>query len=100
MNSKPLITVVGADGFVGGHLAMALEATKVVYRTAEAGEVHISEAEGPPRKTDVIVNAAGFRIRPGFNFSHYQQSHKEATAALIPFIRPGALFLHVSSASV
>ncbi len=100
MNSKPLITVVGADGFVGGHLAAALEATKVVYRPAQAGEVHIGEAEGLLRKTDVIVNAAGFRIRPGFNFDHYQHSHKEATAALVQFIRPGALFLHVSSASV
>ncbi len=100
MNSKPVITVVGADGFVGSHLAAALGATKVVYRPAQAGEVHISEAEGLLRKTDVIVNAAGFRIRPGFNFANYQQSHKGATAALVPSIRPGALFLHISSASV
>jgi nucleoside-diphosphate-sugar epimerase len=100
MPTNPLIAVVGADGFVGGHLATALDARKIVYRTPLDGEVHINQAENLLSKADVIVNAAGFRMRPGFTAADYQHSHKGATAALVPFVRRGALFLHISSASV
>jgi nucleoside-diphosphate-sugar epimerase len=100
MGTKPLIAVVGADGFVGGHIAAALAAHKVVYRAPQDGEVHITQAEGLIRKADVIFNAAGFRIRPGLTAADYQSSHKGATAALVPWVRRGALFLHMSSASV
>jgi nucleoside-diphosphate-sugar epimerase len=81
-------------------MAAALGAKKIVYRTPEDGEVHISQAEGLLRRADVIFNAAGFRIRPGLTAADYQRSHKGATAALVPWIRPGTLFLHMSSASV
>lgn len=100
MSTRPLITVVGADGFVGGHLAAALEARKIVYRKAVDGEVHITEAKPLLEKADVIINAAGFRIRPGFSAEDYRRSHQGATAALLPHIRRGALFMHMSSASV
>jgi len=100
MNTRPLIVVVGADGFVGSHIAAALDARKVVYRSPSNGEVHISQAESLLRRADIIFNAAGFRIRPGLTAADYQRSHKGATAALVPWIRPGALFLHMSSASV
>jgi nucleoside-diphosphate-sugar epimerase len=100
MTTRPLIVVVGADGFVGSHIATALDASKVVYRVPRAGEVHITQAEGLLRKADIIFNAAGFRIRPGLTLADYQRSHQGATAALVPWIRRGALFLHMSSASV
>ncbi len=100
MSTRPLIVVVGADGFVGSHLAAALDAKKIVYRAAADGEVHITEAGSLLEKADVIVNAAGFRIRPGFTAEDYRRSHQGATAALIPHVRRGALFLHISSASV
>jgi len=100
MNTKPLIAVVGADGFVGSHIAAALDASKVVYRVPQDGEVHITQAEGLLRRADIIFNAAGFRIRPGLTLADYQRSHQGATAALVPWVRRGALFLHMSSASV
>ena len=100
MTTNPCIVVVGADGFVGGHIAAALDANRVVYRAPRGGEVHIGQAEGLLRKADVIFNAAGFRIRPGLTAADYQRSHKGATAALVPWVRRGALFLHMSSASV
>ena len=100
MSTGPLIVVVGADGFVGGHLAAALGANKIVYRAPQDGEVHIAQAEGLLRRADVVVNAAGFRIRPGFTAEDYRRSHQGATAAVVPFVRRGALFLHMSSASV
>jgi len=100
MSSRPLIVVVGADGFVGGHLAAALDARKIVYRTAADDEVHVTHAGSLLEKADVIINAAGFRIRPGFTAEDYRRSHQGATAKLVPFVRRGTLFLHISSASV
>ena len=100
MSTGPLIAVVGADGFVGGHLAGALGANKIVYRAPQNGEIHITQAESLLRRADVIVNAAGFRIRPGFTADDYRRSHQGATAGLVPWIRPGALVVHMSSASV
>jgi nucleoside-diphosphate-sugar epimerase len=100
MPSNPLIAVVGADGFVGSHLAASLDARKVVYRTPKDGEVHITQAEALLGKADVIINAAGFRIRPGLTSADYRRSHQGATAALVPWVRRGILFLHMSSASV
>jgi nucleoside-diphosphate-sugar epimerase len=100
MSTGPLIAVVGADGFVGGHLAGALGANKIVYRAPQDGEIHITQAESLLRRAEVIINAAGFRIRPGFTADDYRRSHRGATAALVPWIRPGSLFLHMSSASV
>lgn len=100
MSTGPLIAVVGADGFVGGHLARALGANKIVYRAPQNGEIHITQAESLLRRADVIVNAAGFRIRPGFTADDYRRSHQGATAGLVPWIRPGALVVHMSSASV
>jgi nucleoside-diphosphate-sugar epimerase len=100
MSTRPLIAVVGADGFVGGHLAAALGAQKVVYRTAADSEVHITQAGALLERADIIINSAGFRIRPGFTAEDYRRSHQGATAKLVPFVRRGALFLHISSASV
>lgn len=100
MSTKPAIVVVGADGFVGSHLAAALGARKVVYRAPKDGEAHISGAAGVVGAADVIINAAGFPIRPGLTAADYERSHQGATAALIPWIRRDALFVHMSSASV
>jgi len=85
---------------VGGHLAAALGANKIVYRAPQDGEVHVTQAESLLRRADVIVNAAGFRIRPGFTAEDYRRSHEGATAAVVPYVRPGTLFMHMSSASV
>jgi len=100
MPVKPLIAVVGADGFVGGHLAEALQAKRVVYGPCRNGDVHISQAEGLLRKADVIINAGGFRVRPGLAYADYQRSQQGATSAFVPWIQRGALLLHISSGSV
>src|SRR5260370_24554041 len=98
MNTKPLIAVVGADGFVGSHIAAALDASKVVYRSPQDGEVHITQAEGLVRTADIIFNAAGFRIRPGLTLADYRRAHQGAPAPLGPSVRPAALLLDIASA--
>jgi nucleoside-diphosphate-sugar epimerase len=95
-----LITVVGADGLVGGGIAKALAAKRVVYGPVRNGDVHISQAESLIRKADVIVNAGGFRIRPGCAYADYQRSHQGASAAIAQWVHKGALFVHISSNSV
>ena len=100
MSTKPLIAVVGADGFVGGGLAGALTAERVVYGPCRNGEVHISQAEPLLRQADVIVNASGFRVRRGLTLDDYRRCHWGATSTFVPWIRPGALLLHMSSAHV
>jgi nucleoside-diphosphate-sugar epimerase len=97
---KPLVAVVGADGFVGGHLAEALQAKRVVYGHCRNGDVQISQAEGLLREADVIVNAGGFRVRPGLDYSDYQRSQQGAASAFVPWIHRGALLVHISSGSV
>jgi nucleoside-diphosphate-sugar epimerase len=98
--AEPLIAVVGADGLIGGHLAEALQARRVVYGPCRKGDVHISQAEGLIRKAEVIVNAGGFGLRPGLGYADYQRSHRGATSVFVPWIQKGALLLHISSSSV
>jgi nucleoside-diphosphate-sugar epimerase len=100
MSTNPLIAVVGADGFVGGGLAAALRAERIVYGPARDGDTHVSLAEGLLGRADVVVNCGGFRIRPGCTYADYQRSHQGSTSAFVPWIRKGALLLHISSASV
>jgi nucleoside-diphosphate-sugar epimerase len=98
--ARPLVCVVGADGTVGGVLAPALGARRVVYGPVREGEVHASACGPLLRSADVVVTAHGFRIRPGCSYREYRASHEEATATLVPHLRPGALLVHVSSTSV
>jgi nucleoside-diphosphate-sugar epimerase len=100
MTIKPLIAVVGADGFLGSHLAEALQAKRVVYGACRNDDVQVSQAEGVLGKADVIINAGGFRVRPGLAYADYQRSHQGATSAFVPWIQKGALLLHISSPSV
>lgn len=100
MSTRPLIAVVGADGFVGGRLAEALNAQRLVYGHCQERDTHVTRAQSLLSQADVIINAGGFRLRPGLTYADYQRSHQGATSAIIPFIRKGALFIHVSSAAV
>lgn len=100
MPPKRLIVVVGTDGFVGGRLAEALHAQRVVYGRCQNGDIHVTRAQALLSQADVIINAGGFRLRPGLTYADYQRSHQGATSAIIPWIRKGALFIHVSSAAV
>jgi len=100
VSAQPSIAIVGADGFVGGGLAEALQATRVVYGAARNGDVHVSQAGSSLRNADIIINAGGFRVRPGCSYVDYQRSHEGATSAIVPYIRKGALLIHISSASV
>jgi nucleoside-diphosphate-sugar epimerase len=100
MSNGPLIAVVGADGFVGGGFADGLQARRVVYGTCRNGDVHVTEAEDLLRKADVVVNAGGFRVRRGLTYSDYQRCHQTANSLFLPWIRKGALFIHMSSAHV
>lgn len=94
------VTVMGADGFVGGALARALETRRIVYGACRNGDVHVNQADELLRQSEVVINAAGFRVQPGCTYADYQRSHQGATAKLLPKLREGALLVHISSASV
>jgi nucleoside-diphosphate-sugar epimerase len=100
MADRPLIAVVGADGFVGAGFAAGLGARRVVYGPPRGDDVHISAAEPLLREADVIVNAGGFRVRRGLTYADYQRCHQGSTSRFVPWIRRGALLLHMSSAHV
>lgn len=95
-----MIAVVGADGVVGGTLASALGAARIVYRDPFPGETALVAADTLLRSARVVINAAGFRVRPGLAAADYRHSHPEAVARLVPRLSRGALLVHISSASV
>ncbi|HYY68682.1 MAG TPA: NAD-dependent epimerase/dehydratase family protein [Terriglobales bacterium] len=97
---KPVVAVVGADGFVGGGLADALHAQRIVYGPCRNGDITVNQAAAALQKADIIVNAGGFRVRRGLRYEDYQRCHQGATSALVPWIRRGATLIHISSAHV
>jgi len=94
------IAVVGADGFLGGCLAHALGGDRIVYGPSGNGDVHVSQAQRVFEGADVVINAGGFRVRPGCSYPDYRRVHQGALSALVPWVRKDALLLHFSSASV
>jgi nucleoside-diphosphate-sugar epimerase len=94
------IVIFGADGFVGSILAKALRADRIVFGSADRQSRHVSESDGILREADVIINAAGFRVRPGLNASEYRRSHLDIARKLASQIAPGATLIHISSASI
>jgi len=105
-SSKPLLAIVGADGFVGGGLSKRLAAepslrtASIVYGGATEQELRISRAAPLLADADIILNCGGFRVRPGCSYRDYQNSHQGSTAAFVPYIRKDALLIQISSASV
>jgi nucleoside-diphosphate-sugar epimerase len=95
-----VIAVVGADGVVGKVLAVALDAHRIVFRSPGPGEIAIGDADEPLRSASVVINASGFRVRPGLSANDYRRSHAEAVAPLVPRLSKGALLVQISSASV
>ncbi len=96
-----MIVVVGADGFVGGALASALGATRVVFGPVrERGDTPFDEAGAVLSGADVVVNASGFRVRPGLAAADYRRTHAGTVARLVPALACGSFLIQVSSASV
>jgi nucleoside-diphosphate-sugar epimerase len=100
MPDRPLVAVVGADGFVGGGFAEGLRATRIVYGPLRPGDVPVERSEPVLRDADVIINAGGFRVRRGLTYADYQRCHQGSTAVFVPWIKKGALVIHMSSAHV
>lgn len=96
-----MTVVVGADGFVGGELASALGASRVVFGPArDSRETPFDAARPLLSGADVVVNASGFRVRPGLTAADYRRTHADTVESLVPTLSPGTLLIHVSSASV
>jgi nucleoside-diphosphate-sugar epimerase len=94
------IVVVGADGVVGGILARALDAVRVVHRAPRVGEQAIADAGEVIASARVVVNAQGFRPRPGVTARQLDDSHGPATVELVDRMTAGQTLVHVSSAAV
>ncbi len=93
--------VVGADGVVGTILARALGAVPVVHRApTRPGELAIGEAGELVASASLVVNSQGLRPRPGLSAEEIDLSHGPATERLVEQMSPGAVLVHVSSASV
>jgi nucleoside-diphosphate-sugar epimerase len=92
--------VVGADGVVGGILLRALDGVAVVHRAPRSGEHAIADARDLLAAARVVVNAQGFRPRPGMTPKQLDDSHGPATAQLVDRLSPGTTLVHVSSAAV
>jgi nucleoside-diphosphate-sugar epimerase len=95
-----VIAVVGADGFLGSALATAYGAERIVFRDPGPGEIGVGAADELLSSADIVVNAAGFRVRPGLTAADYRRSHAGVVSRLVPRLSPGALLVHISSASV
>jgi len=96
-----MTVVVGADGFVGGALAASLDGARVVFRPArDPRETPFDEAAPLLSGAKVVVNASGFRVRPGLAAADYRRTHAELVSRLVPALTPGSLLIHISSASV
>jgi nucleoside-diphosphate-sugar epimerase len=94
------VVVVGADGVVGGILARALDAVRVVHREPRAGERAVADAGEAIASARIVVNAQGFRPRPGVSARQLDDSHGPATAKLVDRMAAGQTLVHVSSAAV
>lgn len=91
------LAVAGADGTLGRVLTARLGARGVQVRCPDPRDdrplPELADA-------DVVVNAAGPRVRPGLGWSDYFREHVGVTTTVVRSMRPGARLVHLSSTAV
>jgi nucleoside-diphosphate-sugar epimerase len=91
------VVVVGAGGTLGGLLLQKIDAIGV--------EVRASSPREPPTVAsvdlaNVVVCAAGPRVRSGLGWYDYFREHVGLTTAVVRSMRPGSHLVYFSSAAV
>ena len=89
--------VVGADGTLGGLLRSALDLEGLDLRCPD--EDALPDAR-PLASFELVVNAAGPRVRPELGWRDYFREHVGVTRAIARAMKPGAHFVHLSSTSI
>ncbi len=92
--------VLGADGWLGHILAQHLSADRVVFRQPSRDETSFDAWLEKPGTYEFVINATGWRVRPGLQKSDYDNSHIAVTRQMVDQLAPGTKFIHLSSASV
>lgn len=102
MNDFSSITVVGADGMVGGTLASALDANRVVHGLCRGLPREVAARDSAPvvAGSAVVFNAQGLRQAGTLAFEEFRATHVDATKRLVAEMSPGATLVHISSAAV
>lgn len=95
---KPI--VIGADGWLGQMLSARLDAHRIVFRQPRSGEIDFDSWSGPDDPQSPVINASGWRVRPGLSRDDYFRSHVDTLAVLLARLHPGQPLIHFSSASV
>ena len=92
--------VLGADGWLGQILAQHLSADRVVFRQPGRDETAFATWLEKPDEHEFVINATGWRVRPGLQKADYANSHITVTRRIVGQLAPGTKFIHLSSASV
>lgn len=92
--------VLGADGWLGHILAQHLSADRVVFRQPGRDETAFAAWLEKPGSHEFVINATGWRVRPGLQKADYDDSHITVTRQIVGQLAPGTKFIHLSSASV
>ena len=96
------ITVVGADGIVGGILATALDANRVLHGPGRGFPREVAARDGASliAGSAVVVNAQGLRQDGSLSREAFKATHVDATRRLVAQMAPGSTLVHISSAAV
>jgi NAD(P)-dependent dehydrogenase (short-subunit alcohol dehydrogenase family) len=102
MSDFSRITVVGADGMVGGTLASALDANRVLHGPGRGlpHEVAARDSGSVVAGSVVVFNAQGLRQAGTLTLEEFRATHVDATKRLVAQMSPGATLVHISSAAV
>ncbi len=95
----PSASVIGADGWLGAMAAARLKADRIVFGKNAPG-VPFSAWLAKPGEASLIINASGWRVRPGLTRADYFSSHCDTTRQIVDRLSPDQTIIHFSSASV
>jgi nucleoside-diphosphate-sugar epimerase len=91
------ILVVGKGGTLGAAIARRLDCEAIELRITDPRDrTPVDEVA----RADVVVNAAGPRVRPGLAWADYFREHVGVASRVLRSMRPGAHVVHISSCAV
>lgn len=95
----PSACVIGADGWLGSMAAARLKADRIIFGKSAPG-VPFDTWLAKPGEASLVVNASGWRVRPGLTRADYFASHCDTTRQIVDRLSSDQTIIHFSSASV